>query len=281
MAKPYHIKELVIMSTDVQIESKFADKNGEIMIVELGGHVDQSNSSQLQKMFNDILESGVFKVIVDFTELHYMSSAGWGIFVGEVKRFRENGGDIKLAAMNPEINDVYQMLEFFHILDDFNTVEEAAQSFESDTDLLDIVGSGKVTELPAVEKTSIIENKDEIVISEESTAENDAKETNREMADVIELVPGTAAAKPVPKTGGREFNPLPFHKEINLAELPLPEKIKAVISETPLASTWQIKKVLKHEHFGRTRISIFKLWKILKDLDLNSREKRYRFYRSC
>ena len=29
-----------------------------------------------------------------------MSSAGWGIFVGEVKRFREKGGDIKLVNMN-------------------------------------------------------------------------------------------------------------------------------------------------------------------------------------
>ncbi len=123
----------------IQIDSKFADKNGEIMIVELGGHVDQSNSFQLQKMFDDIIESKVFKVIVDFKSLHYMSSAGWGIFVGEVKRFRENGGDIRLAAMNPEINDVYQMLEFYHILDDFTTVEEAAASFESDDDVLDIV----------------------------------------------------------------------------------------------------------------------------------------------
>lgn len=266
------------MGNDVQIESKFADKNGEIMIVELGGHVDQSNSFQLQKMFNDIIESGVFKVIVDFKDLHYMSSAGWGIFVGEVKRFRENGGDIKLAAMNPEINDVYQMLEFFHILDDFNTVEEAAQSFESDTDLLDMVGGGKVTELPPISKPSVVEDNDEIVIADETVSEEGTTEDIREMADVIEMVPNTSSTIK-PESKGAEFKP--FHTEIKLSELPLPEKIKTVVSENPLVSPWQIKRILKHDHFGNTRISIFKLWKILKNLDLNSRKKRYRYYRSC
>jgi len=269
------------MSSVVQIESKFADKNGEIMIVELGGHVDQSNSSQLQKMFSDILESGVFKVIVDFKDLHYMSSAGWGIFVGEVKRFRENHGDIKLAAMNPEINDVFQMLEFFHILDDFNTVEEAAFSFESDTDLLDMVGTGRVIELPPSDKASIEKNKGEIVISDENESKNHAANDESGVADTIELVPSESSSAQRKIVIGTDFDTAPFQKETKLSDLPMPEKIKVVISETPLVSAWQIKKVLKHEHFGHTRIGIFRLWKILRDLDLNSREKRYRFYRSC
>ena len=84
----------------VQIESKFAGKHGEIMVLELSGHIDQSNSYQLQKMFDNIIHSGCFKVIVDFGKLYYMSSAGWGVFIGEIKRFRDNGGDIKLANMN-------------------------------------------------------------------------------------------------------------------------------------------------------------------------------------
>ena len=89
-------------------------------MVELDGHIDQSNSHQLQKMFDNILQSGCSKVIVDFNRLFYMSSSGWGVFVGEIKRFRDLEGDIKLTNMNPEIYDVYQMLEFYHIFDDYN-----------------------------------------------------------------------------------------------------------------------------------------------------------------
>ncbi|MCD4691312.1 MAG: hypothetical protein K8R79_00235 [Calditrichales bacterium] len=54
----------------IKIESKFADQTGEIMVVELGGHVDQSNTFQLQKMFENIIQSGCYKVIVDFKELY-------------------------------------------------------------------------------------------------------------------------------------------------------------------------------------------------------------------
>ncbi|KAA3613260.1 MAG: anti-sigma factor antagonist [Calditrichaeota bacterium] len=264
----------------IQIDSKFADKNGEIMIVELGGHVDQSNSFQLQKMFDDIIDSRVFKVIVDFSSLHYMSSAGWGIFVGEVKRFRENGGDIRLAAMNPEINDVYQMLEFYHILDDFPTVEEAAASFESDSDVLDIVDENEGA-LPIANMDSHIDpESSEIDIKDSAQEDIDEKSQQKETAEVIEMIPSTSPQSGTGKYTD-EFNPSPIKTDVKLAELPLAEKVKRVVSENPLVSSWQIKKILKHEHFGHTKIGIFKLLKLLKELDLNSREKRYRYYRSC
>jgi len=268
----------------IQIETKFADKNGEILIVELGGHVDQSNSFQLQKMFDDIIDSSVFKIIVDFSGLHYMSSAGWGIFVGEVKRFRENGGDIKLASMNPEINDVFQMLEFFHILDDFNTVREATASFEKEDDVLDIVGDEKNT-VPIAMKSKINTDTEEIELAdtpangEEEQEEHEDGENNKpESAEVIEMVSKTP---PISKKYIEEFIPYPIKGDVKLDELPLAEKIKSVVSENPLVSPLQIKKILSHEHFGHTQISIFRLWKLLRDLDLNSKEKRYRYYRSC
>lgn len=264
----------------IQIDSKFADKNGEIMIVELGGHVDQSNSYQLQKMFDDIIDSRVFKVIVDFNALHYMSSAGWGIFVGEVKRFRENGGDIRLAAMNPEINDVYQMLEFYHILDDFPTVAEAATSFEAEDDVLDIVEENTSSAPLPSAKPNLQPESTEINIDETQEEDNNSEEPVKETADVIEMIPSTTAAT-APGKNVEEFIANPIKSDVKLAELPIAEKIKRVVSENPLVSSWQIKKVLKHEHFGNTKIGIFKLYKILRELDLNSKEKRYRFYRSC
>lgn len=265
---------LIKTMENIKINSKFADKNGEIMIVELGGYVDQSNSYQLQKMFDDIIDSGVFKIVVDFKELHYMSSAGWGIFVGEVKRFRDNGGDIKLASMTPEINDVYQMLEFFHILNDFPDVQEASESFGLEGDILDIVNEedSDISEIDVSDAEA-----DEIDLGDEK---NDNEDVKKETAEVIEMIP--ASQKKNKSMGkGEEFIPKIIKSDIKLSELPLAEKIKRVVSENPLINIWQIKKVLNHEHFGNTNISIFKLFKLLKDLDLNTKEKRYRYYRSC
>ncbi len=268
--------------TQIQIDSKFADKNGEIMIVELGGHVDQTNSYQLEKMFEDILESQVFKVIVDFKELNYMSSAGWGIFVGEVKRFRENGGDIKLARMDSEIADVFNMLEFYHILEDYATVEEAASAFDAAEDILDMT-EGEQGGITMPGQNVAPARHEEIDVSDspaEEAEDGDPPEKGRESAEVIELVPSTSAPTKEFKVSGAVFDPLE-RQDVKLDELPLTEKIKKVVAENPLVSPWQIKRILKHEQFGHTKVSIFKLWRLLKLLDLNTREKRYRFYRSC
>jgi anti-sigma B factor antagonist len=253
---------------ELRINTKFADKNGEIMIVEISGHVDQSNSNIVQKHLNDIVESGVYKVIFDFDKLYYMSSAGWGIFVGEVKRFRDNGGDIKLANMNPDINDVFQMLEFYHILEDFSSVHEAAVSFYEEDDSSDLIIDFEADADPE-EETSKPEPpvkplKSNVIIE-------DPGKPNVTLIDF----------KPKKEESNRNEIPLALKQDLRLSELPLSEKVMKIIAESPLLSTFGIRKVLKHQHFGYTNVSIFRLYKLLRDLDLNTKAKRYRYYRSC
>ena len=265
----------------ITIDSKFADQEGEIMVVELGGYVDQSNSYLLQQMFDNIIQSGCYKVVVDFKNLYYMSSAGWGVFVGEIKRFRENGGDIKLAAMNPEIYDVYQMLEFYHILDDYPKVEEAAASFGREEEELNLV-LNKYEPEDSVGETKSGNEFEEIDLSKnngELGSEASAEESD-ETADIITFIPGDS-----PQKASVEEQPNPIQsalqRDIKLPQLPLPEKVKKVIEQNPLLGIFGIRKVLMHEHFGFTKVGYWELWRLLRLLDLNTKEKRYRYYRSC
>ncbi len=269
---------------NIKIDSKFADQSGEIMIIELGGYVDQSNSFQLQQMFENILQSGCFKVIVDFKDLYYMSSAGWGIFVGEIKRFRENGGDIKLAYMNPEIYDVFQMLEFYHILEDYATVEEAAASFGKESEQLDLAiesDTNKEDKKAGENLNSIEEIDTEEPVDQDDKGTKKRQKKKRESAEVIKFVPTNGQEIGEEQKIFKEFIPHTLKKDVKLAELPLPEKIRRVIAQNPLVTIWEIKKILGHEHFGHTKIGIIKLWGILRELDLNTKLKRYRYYRSC
>ncbi len=273
----------------LQIESKFADQSGDVMVVELGGHVDQSNSYQLEKLFDNIIESGCYRVIVDFSNVYYMSSAGWGVFVGEIKRFRDKGGDIKLASMRPEIYEVYQMLEFYHILEDYPSVEAAAASFRKEQEELDMV-IGEIEEESngsTAQEDAAVELKD--VEDEETVEEIDLEE-------IEQIAEPSSPDKPENKTKKEdtlftamdfrketihEFSPQLIKQDVKLAELPIQEKIKKVVAQNPLVGLFGIRKILRHEQFGNTKIGIFKLYRLLKEMDLNTKEKRYRFYRSC
>ncbi len=278
----------------LQIDSKFADQSGEIMVVELGGHVDQSNSYQLEKLFDNIIESGCYRVIVDFSKVYYMSSAGWGVFVGEIKRFRDKGGDIKLANMNPEIYEVFQMLEFYHILEDYPSVEAAAASFKKEQEEIDMVieeieETEKPTEAPAetqepVEETVEEIDLNEISVSSETIASDETGEDDKKKKDKASATGTTStplASTEYGKDTFHEFVPPVLKTEVKLADLPLPEKVKRVVAQNPLIGIFGIRKILRHEHFGNTKIGIFKLYKLLRDLDLDTKAKRYRFYRSC
>ena len=246
---------------EFNVESKFADKNGEIIILEISGFIDQTNSGKLQKVFDNVLKAENSKVVVDFNNLDYMSSAGWGVFVGEIKRFRSNGGDIKLCNMNPDIYDVFYMLEFYHILEDYKSVKEASLAFEEIGDELDLVSDD-------ANEGSLPES---IVVEEDASEEIEF--------DVSETIMTDASHDPAKYS--QTFESFDSVKDINLQKLPLHEKVKHVIAENPILNIFGIQKVLKHEEFGSETISVFRLWLLLKELDLNNKTKRFRYYRSC
>ncbi|RMF59382.1 MAG: anti-sigma factor antagonist, partial [Calditrichaeota bacterium] len=125
----------MIEQEGIKIESKLVDKKSRITLVTISGYVDQANCHLLQKTIDQCLADECYNLIFDFQHLVYMSSAGWGVLIGEIKRFRENGGDIKLANMGPEIYEIYQMLEFYHIISEYPSVEEALKSFNAFTEM--------------------------------------------------------------------------------------------------------------------------------------------------
>ena len=262
------------MVESLQIKANFYTNNNDIVIVEVGGYIDQTNSRRIEKVISDILRSGKKKIVFDLADLIYMSSAGWGIFVGEIKTVREKGGDIKLTSMTPEVYEVFQMLEFFHIIQDYPTIDEAVQAFLKESGITP--DSDRVEE--GEENDSIIN-----LLEDSGVTAPIVKETE----DNVEF--GQATDKSAVKKDRLNLHSVPKEervykeestKQIDIAQLPVPEKIKKVVANYPLLNIFQIQKMLKHEKFGYTKLSIFHLHSLLKSLNLETKAKRYRYYRS-
>lgn len=91
----------------------------------LSGHLDSGSSASLEKKLHDLVVGGATRIVVDLTDISYVSSGGWGIFVGEVKGLRVRGGDIVLSGMTSEVYDVYELLGFADVLRAFKTIADA------------------------------------------------------------------------------------------------------------------------------------------------------------
>lgn len=266
----------MIENEGLKVDSKFLDDDGQIALVELNGYIDQSNVHQLQKTIDNFIQGDCFKLIFDLQGLVYMSSAGWGVLVGEIKRFREKGGDIKLVNMGQEIYEVYQMLEFYHILSEYATIEEALKSFSKIAE--------EEEEKPAYTESFPKNGEDSLpsILEEIELGEEPIDEVEEKIEMQIEEPVVSPTPKKFPKREERiEFNPVSFEKAPDLKVLPLPDKIRSIVARYPHFGPWKIRKMLRHQEFGNVKISIFRIYKLLKILELDTKYKRYRYYRSC
>ena len=110
------------------IDEEFIDN---VVVLKLRGIIDSGTAQYLEDKFNDLVASNNVRIVADLGEVNYISSAGWGIFVGEIKGIRQRNGDIKLAAMHPDVREVFDLLEFNTLLKPYNTKEEAFTAFKT------------------------------------------------------------------------------------------------------------------------------------------------------
>ncbi len=231
----------------IQVSTEIAGSRNHISIIKVGGYIDTTTSSELERALDSLLKQGRFFIVVDLGNVDYISSAGWGIFISEIKSIRENGGDLKLVRMVPDVYEIFELLEFHHILDVYDTVDEAINKFE----VLQAAGRP---------------------VAKEITLPPPPKEEEQGMPteSFNETAPAPEPAEPAEPMSAQEQN-------LNPAEMSLTEKIKLVIKENPELGAFKIKRVLKSSKYGYSKVGWFKVRTELVNMNLNSRSRRYQF----
>jgi anti-sigma B factor antagonist len=102
---------------------------GEISVINLNGYLDAHTAPSLENNFSQLIDSNRFKIVVNFKDLAYISSAGLGVFMAYIEKIRENNGDIKLAGMSDKVYNIFDLLGFPLLYEIFKTEEEAIEKF--------------------------------------------------------------------------------------------------------------------------------------------------------
>jgi len=292
------------------IKHFYNPEDPDLFVLKLSGYVDSTNSMQLDKALEEVLRSGRTKIIFDFSEVHYVSSAGWGVFVGQVKTVRDKGGDIRIAAMQPDVHDVFNVLEFFHIVNDYNSLDEALLSFSDKQP-----ENGKADREEAAEGSeeafSVFEPIENLLkLSGVKPSLSTRPETEEDKKTVLFRDGQRPAPKrpeeveksaPVPQTQKsaavqpantfpqparvQQRKPLlagsrPASAMVAVDKLPLSEKIKRLVAAHPLLTNRQMRKTLRGADYGHEKVGRFRLRRALRRLNLETKEKRYRYYLS-
>lgn len=113
----------------IQVSVEKVGANQDIAVIKVGGYIDTTTSGELENSLSSVLKSDCYNIVIDLANVDYISSAGWGIFISEIKGIREKGGDLKLIRMIPDVYEVFELLEFHHILKAFGSLDEAINDF--------------------------------------------------------------------------------------------------------------------------------------------------------
>lgn len=113
-----------------KFEVKGSSQEGGIHIVTLKGQLDAHTAPDLEHFLEHLIRSEKkTRIVLDFSALEYISSAGLGVLMGFIEEVRDLGGDIKLAAVPEKIFHVLDLLGFPVVFRIHPTVTEAANEF--------------------------------------------------------------------------------------------------------------------------------------------------------
>ncbi|MHA7131333.1 STAS domain-containing protein [Algoriphagus namhaensis] len=85
-------------------------EDADLQIIRIQGEIDASNSVQLDEAIQTAFQSGGKRILVDCTELDYISSAGLGVFMSYLEDFKEEGVSFKIFGLSDKVFEVFKIL---------------------------------------------------------------------------------------------------------------------------------------------------------------------------
>lgn len=103
-------------------------KSCDLMTVK--GRVDSATAPQLTEALEAFTEDGHYKIVMDMTDLEYMSSAGFRALLSSQRVCkRYNRGEIVLAAVPERVKEALELAGFTELFTSFENTLDAVGHF--------------------------------------------------------------------------------------------------------------------------------------------------------
>jgi anti-sigma B factor antagonist len=78
-------------------------------VVSVVGRVDSSNAAELDGKLKEVLNDGRFNIVLNLSEVSYMSSAGLRALVSALRECKKHRGDVRLSAPSERVAEVLDL----------------------------------------------------------------------------------------------------------------------------------------------------------------------------
>ena len=91
------------------------NRNGASLTIAVSGRLDTMTSPELEAVIDAETENAA-EVVLDFSELEYISSAGLRVLLSTQKKMTKQGGSIKVTNINETVSEIFEVTGFADIL---------------------------------------------------------------------------------------------------------------------------------------------------------------------
>ncbi|GAB6046954.1 hypothetical protein JCM19379_07770 [Methyloparacoccus murrellii] len=95
------------------------------LVINLDGRIDANSAKELEQQCFGWIDAGERKLVMDFSQVNFISSAGLRAILLVAKKLEQVDGKIKLSGLNATLKDVFDISGFSRLFVIVPSVAEA------------------------------------------------------------------------------------------------------------------------------------------------------------
>lgn len=101
-----------------------------VAIISLTGGIDTDAAPQLEKELSTLMDAGNRKILLDFSEVTYISSGGLRVLLSTAKNLRDPQVKFGLCSLNQEVNKILVLTGVATIFTIYSSVGDALDAWK-------------------------------------------------------------------------------------------------------------------------------------------------------
>jgi anti-anti-sigma factor len=101
------------------------ERQGEIVVLNPVGRINNDTSPEFQTRLLASVGSAATTVLIDFSRVEYISSAGLRALMMASKQSKANNGRLAVAGLTPMVKEIFSISRFSLVVQVFETTAEA------------------------------------------------------------------------------------------------------------------------------------------------------------
>lgn len=102
-------------------------ESGAFTVIAPQTRIDTGTAPDAQQQFSALLDRGVRLMVVDFSDVSYVGSAGLRVLLSTAKRIRAAGGELRVCCLNETVREVFDISGFNELLPVYASAGDAVR----------------------------------------------------------------------------------------------------------------------------------------------------------